>query len=571
MAKEFAVLRKNGEETEYLYCSDGFSLNPENTVIRLSEDTELRICEAEVSDEVRELRIRLKEAEEANLAKESFLSNMSHDIRTPMNAIIGMTAIAQKHIDEKSRVADSLDKISVASSHLLSLINEVLDMSRINSGRMMINEELTSLSDLLHETMTIITPQSEAKHHELKLDIHDIIYENIYVDATRLRQIYVNIINNAIKYTNPFGKISLSFYEESLDEKLWLNFICKDNGIGMSEEFLERIFTPFERAISSTISKIEGTGLGMSIVKKLVESMEGTITIQSELEKGTTVEIRLPVRYELIDLNTDALRNKKLLVLEEEPVIQKNYRLYFDEMELEYTIVTSSSDAINLLSESAYGNEPYSALLIGSRYESNGTFYELASYVKKAIPNTVVILISSDNWEEIEYRATRSGIDSFIPLPFFRKSLINALNDALSVQNNSPEEHSVIDLSGKRILLVEDNMINMMIAKELLKPTEAELFSAENGQDAVDQYLLQEDGFYDLILMDIQMPVLDGYNATKMIRSSKRNDARTVKIYAMSANTFAEDIAKAKEAGMDGHIAKPIDVKKLMSTLRKAF
>ncbi len=569
MAKEYAIKDKNAG---IIYQSDAFKAEADHDVISLSDTLELWVTKEDaLQSTIEDLKVQLQEEKEANLAKEAFLSNMSHDIRTPMNAIIGMTAIAQKHIDEKSRVLDSLDKISIASSHLLSLINEVLDMSRINSGRMKINAEITSLSDLIHDTLTIVNPQAAAKKHTMTYDFHDILYENVSVDALRLRQIYVNIINNAIKYTNDKGHITLSIYEEFRNSQLWLNFVCRDNGIGMSEEFLGRLFTPFERAASTTISKIEGTGLGMSIVKKLVENMNGTIKVDSVLDQGTTVTIELPVDYEIESINTDALQNKHILILEDNREICKNYADYLGSLHVPYDIVTSSAEAITLLSEDAYSENPYAAVILGSSYESSGTIFDLATYMKKAREDILIILVSNDNWEEIEYRANRSGIDRFIPLPFFRKSLINGLNEALSLHSTSMEEHSGVDLSGKKILLVEDNMINMMIAKELLKVTNAEIITAENGQDALDRYLSSEENYFDLVLMDIQMPVMDGYNATKLIRTSKRNDAKTIKIYAMSANTFAEDIAKSKEAGMDGHIAKPIDVKKLMNTLRKAF
>ena len=304
------------------------------------------------------LRRQLQEAQNENQAKETFLSNMSHDIRTPMNAIVGMTALAKKHIDEKARVSDALDKIEVASGHLLGLINDVLDMSRINSGRMQLSAQRFSLSDLLHDVLTIVRPQAEQKDHALHFGIGEILYESLYGDELRLRQVCVNIVNNAVKYTPAGGQIDLHVHQEMAGERCALIFVCRDNGIGMTEEFLQRIFVPFERVNSSTISKIEGTGLGMSIVKKIVEAMEGEIGIQSQPGQGTTVTIRVPLRYETLQINTDALTTKRLLIIEADPEIQATYRRYLSEAKLRFTLVPSAPEALGALTDGDYHGEP---------------------------------------------------------------------------------------------------------------------------------------------------------------------------------------------------------------------
>ena len=564
MAREYAIRRKGSNDI--LYQSEGFDTAEIRQRYDLSEDSELLITWNE--ETIGELKKKLAEAEDANKAKEVFLSNMSHDIRTPMNAIIGMTALAKKHIDEKNKVLDSLNKIDTASSHLLSLINEVLDMSRINSGKMTISEELFSLSDLLHDTLAIVRPQAQTKGHRFIFRTENIAVEGLYGDALRLRQIMVNIINNSIKYTNEGGEISVSVSEEIREDLCHFRFVCRDNGAGMSEDFLKKIFDPFERASSSTMSGIEGTGLGMSIVQKLVLAMNGEILIDSKPQEGTTVTITIPMHYERLKISADALKGKRILIIEADRQLQETYRRHLSEFSVDCHIVEDSSEAVSSFSDEEFKGQRYDALIIGRQIGADGSIYDIASYFHKADSGLKIILISDDNWDEIEYRATRSGISRFIPLPVFRKSLINSLNEALNPHNEDTGT-SAVDLSGKHILLVEDNMINREIAKEILAATNALVDAAENGKEGVEAWLSSKENYYDIILMDIQMPVMDGYEAARQIRSSGREDADKVRIYAMTANTFAEDIAKAKEAGMDGHIAKPIDINRLMMTLKQ--
>ena len=521
-----------------------------------------------LQQENRALRRSLSEAAEANTAKEVFLSNMSHDIRTPMNAIIGMTALAQKYIDEKPRVIDALNKIEVAGGHLLSLINEVLDMSRINSGRMVLADELFSLGDLLHDTLTIVRPQAEQKKHELRFTTGEIVYESLYGDVTRLRQIFVNIINNSVKYTPDGGRIDIRISEKTEQGTCVLVFVCTDNGIGMTPEFLQKIYEPFERVNSTTVSRIEGSGLGMSIVQKLIEAMNGEIGIESEPGKGTTFTLRIPLRYEEFHVDTAPLQEKSLLIIETDEELRDTYRRYLADSGIRYSFVSSSSEAVEFLADGDYRDEHPDLVILGKAVGQTGSLFELAGYIRKSHPSIPILLVSDHDWNQIEYRANRSGIDRFIPVPFFRKSLLLGLTEALQEENSSEGGLAVADLSDRHILLAEDNFINREIAGEVLRATHAEVDMAEDGQQAVDTFMASEEGYYDLILMDIQMPVMDGYTAVKHIRESSRSD-HNVRIYAMTANTFAEDIAKARSAGMDGHIAKPIDVNKLMLMLRQ--
>lgn len=563
MARKFAIINGEGQivfqtkefesadVTERLALSDG-------TTLLLSDDAT-----------VQSLRAELAEAKNANAAKEEFLSNMSHDIRTPMNAIIGMTALAKKHIDEKARVMDALNKIDVASSHLLGLINDILDISRINSGKMKISDEQFSLSDLLHDTLTIIRPQMAKKNHAFTFRVDDMPEETLRGDPMRLRQIYVNIISNAVKYTNDGGNITVAVTEEMEEGRCTLCLSCTDNGIGMSPDFLDRIFDPFERVSSSTISRIEGTGLGMSIVKKLVDAMEGSIRIESELGAGTSVTVRIPLRVVELPLHTEALAGKHVLVIEADREQQDIYRRYLSAGDIDHRIVSSSSEAIQALTDADYRGETFHAVILGKKDEGSGSVFDIASYLSQSFPQLALILIGDHNWEEIEYRANRCGIRHFLPLPVFRKTLLNGLNDALSSPAGEEQASGSPDLSGKHILLVEDNIINREITLELLSMTNASVDTAEDGSKAVEAFESAGEGYYDLILMDIQMPVMDGYAAARAIRSSKRADAGSVRIIAMTANTFAEDVARARDAGMDGHLAKPIDIPLLMQVLRQ--
>ena len=570
MAREYAVVRAGAE---ILYRSPSFDPDAVTERVALSDGAELWISgQDELAQANRELSRALGEARDANAAKEVFLSNMSHDIRTPMNAIIGMTALARKHIDEKARVSDALGKIEVAGSHLLSLINEVLDMSRINSGRLTLSQEHFALGDLLHETLTLTRPQAEQKRHDFRFSTGDILFESLYGDELRLRQIYVNIISNAIKYTNDGGEITLTAWQstENVQEgECRLFFRCEDNGIGMTPEFLRRVFEPFERNASTTASRVEGTGLGMSIVKKLVDAMRGEITVESEPGLGTTVTVSVPLRAERIQVNVSALEDKRLLILENDAALREVYRRYLGEYGLRYAVASDSAEALAALTDAEFRNDPFHAVVLGRDIGEPGNIYDIASYLTRSYPALTVVLISDHDWNAIEYRANRSGISAFIPIPFFRKSLLNGLNAALQSSSEQDGPSDAPDLRGRHILLVEDNLINREIACELLAMTHAEVDTAENGQEALDRFTASAEGWYDLILMDVQMPVMDGYEATRAIRASGRADAGSIRIFAMTANTFAEDIAKAREAGMDSHLAKPIDINAFMLALRQ--
>ena len=520
-------------------------------------------------EEIENLKGQLEEANASNVAKEVFLSNMSHDIRTPMNAILGMAALAQKHIDEKTRVQDALSKIQTAGGHLLDLINDVLDISRINSGRLKLVSETFSLSDLMHDITIIIRPQMEQKGHHWSFSASNIEAEALLGDALRLRQIYVNIINNAVKYTSDGGDIRVLFSESVQGDLCRLHFSCRDNGIGMSREFLERIYEPFERANNSSISRIEGTGVGMSIVKKLVEALGGEIAITSASGEGTEVKIDIPLRYEKLSVNSRPLQDRQIVIIENDDELRQTYSAYLGEYQIRPILTRSASETLTALTELEHDGKSCDLVVIGERFDGASDPFGIAAYLQKSHPRLPLVLVSSADWEKIEYQAHRSGISSFIPLPIFRKSLINGLSAALKGAEEANGSGEFPNLSGRHILLTEDNFINREIARELLSATNAQIDTAEDGKQALEMFEASAEGHYDLIFMDVQMPVMDGYTAVKQIRALRRTDAKRVPIYAMTANTFAEDIAKALASGMNGHIAKPIDLNALLRVLRR--
>ena len=417
--------------------------------------------------------------------------------------------------------------------------------------------------------MTIAVPQMVRKGHAHQLVLGDIPHETLRGDVLRLRQIYVNIISNAVKYTNEHGEIILTIDEQTEGDMCRLLFTCQDNGIGMTQDFLNRIFIPFERVNNAQVARIEGTGLGMSIVKKIIDAMNGEIDITSQPGQGTTVRISIPLPWEAESIQTSALDGQKLLILEADSTIRLRYAQIFEKTDIRCVMAKSAGEAVSLMTEAEFTQSPFSLLIIGRKLADNSTYSDAAAYFSKACPHLPIVLVSDARWEEIEYQARRCGISGFIPLPFFRKSLLNGLNHFMTEQHGPVQNTACPDLSGRRILLVEDNMINREIAKEILSVTGAGIDTAENGREAVETYTAAADGSYNLILMDIQMPVMDGYEATGRIRSSGKSDAASVPIYAMTANTFAEDIARARDAGMNGHISKPIDTVALMQLLRK--
>ncbi len=526
------------------------------------------------------LEAALKAAEAANQAKSIFLSNMSHDIRTPMNAIMGMASIGLAHIDEKARVQDCLQKIQTASAHLMSLVNDVLDMSRIDSGRLSLNEEVFSLADLVHDIAVIVRPQAEQKAQELQIDIGCIREEYLMGDPLRLRQIMVNIIGNAVKYTLDEGKILVWFDQRPLEEagafgqegdSVWLDFICEDNGVGMSQEFLERIFVPFERVNNSTISKIEGTGLGMAIVKNLVERMGGQIHVESQEGEGSKFHVELPIS---IAKKGKRERNlplgQSVLVVESKKDRASQVIEYLKAGGLVPVHIESGLEAVTWLTEEQYEGRMPCGMLLGQEL-ADMPVLELAGHVRQlAGSGFPILLVSEEDWAKIEYPAARAGINAFVPCPLFKSRLLETLSDLVNGDGEAENagEASNMDYSGHHVLLVEDNELNQEIALEMLSVTGVQVEVAENGAQALEQFEKSPIGYFDVIFMDIQMPIMNGYEASKAIRGLSRADAESVWIVAMTANAFVEDIRLSREAGMNDHCSKPVDPKRLQEILR---
>lgn len=531
---------------------------------------------AELEERNASLEESLKSAESANKAKSSFLSSMSHDIRTPMNAIMGMTSIGLSHIDEKARVQDCLLKIKTASAHLMSLVNDVLDMSRIDSGRLALNEEEFSLADLIHDIAVIVLPQAAQKNQNLQIEIGLIHEESLIGDALRLRQILVNIIGNAVKYTLENGEIYVRFQQYSTDtpsEKplVWFDFLCRDNGLGMSQEFLKRIFVPFERVNNAATSKIEGTGLGMAIVKNLVDSMNGRITVESEEGVGSCFHVEIPLVI--------SSQNQKELVL---PVGQTvliaeslDNRIpqiteYLKDGGLVPVRKKSGLEAVTWLTEMKYENRMPCAMLLGQELNDMPVL-ELAAHVRQSAGQEFPILLASeDDWAQIEYRATRAGVNAFVPCPLFKSRLLETLSNLTNESQSEKDSHVNLDIdySQYRVLLVEDVELNQEIAKEILSLIGVQVEAASHGAQAVEMFEASPEYYFDLILMDIQMPIMNGYEATQKIRQLPRGDAESVWIVAMTANAFVEDIRLSREAGMNEHCSKPIDPEQLQEILR---
>lgn len=524
------------------------------------------------------LRDALRQAEVANQAKTAFLSNMSHDIRTPMNGIIGMTAIAAAHIDDKARVEDCLQKITNASKHLLSLINEVLDMSKIESGKVDLQEEAFNFSDLIDNLLAMTKPQIEEHRHEISVNIIDIEHEKVIGDSLRIQQAFVNLMGNAIKYTPDGGKIRLSISEKPTNQQKvgCYEIIFEDNGMGMSPEYMEKIFEPFSRAEDSRINKIQGTGLGMPITRNIVRMMGGDIRVESELGKGSrfTVTIFLKLQSEEETADYEAFADLPVLVADDDAVACESTCVLLDNLGMKSTGVLTGREAVEATVLAHKEQRDFFAVILDWKMpEMDGiqTTREIRRAVGADVP---IIIISAFDWSGIEQEALAAGANAFISKPLFKSRLVTLFGDLIGIEPKQTEkipllDFTELDLTGKRILLVEDNELNAEIAKEILEMTHVEVEHAENGLAAVEMVEAAEPDYYDLVLMDIQMPKMNGYEATRVIRAMDKQWTRRLPIIAMTANAFAEDVQAAKGAGMNEHIAKPLDLNALAGVITK--
>jgi len=520
----------------------------------------------------------LLQANQASKAKSVFLSHMSHDIRTPMNAIIGFTALAITHIEQKEQVEEYLKKIMTSGNHLLSLINDVLDMSRIESGKMRLEEKLCSLPDILHELRNILQSDIRAKQLELYLDAVDVINEEIYCDKLRLNQVLLNLLSNAVKYTTAGGIVSVRVTEKPGAPAGYANyeFNIKDTGIGMSEDFVLHIFEPFERERTTTISGIEGAGLGMAITKNIVDMMNGTIDVKSEQGVGTEFTVSFTFRLSSETKSYQEipeLKNCRALVVDDDFDTCDSVSYMLGQLGLRAEWTLSGKEAVLRTRQASMRGDCYSVYIIDWLLpDMNGI--EVTRRIRKEMGEDVpVIVLTAYDWSEIESEAKEAGVTAFCSKPLFMSELSSCLNSVINAEDlvDREEDDETVDLPTGRILLAEDNELNQEIAVAILEEAGISVEVAGNGQIALDMLTNSEPDYYQLILMDVKMPVMNGYEATKAIRKLENKKLSSIPIFAMTANAFEEDKREALNCGMNGHLAKPIDVEKLFNLIKKVL
>lgn len=514
-----------------------------------------------------------KEADQASKAKSEFLSNMSHDIRTPMNGIVGMTTIAQSNIDDKERVKDCLRKITLSSKHLLGLINDVLDMSKIESGKLNLNMDILSLRDTMESIVNIVQPQVKEKRQHFDIFIQKIETEDIYCDGVRLNQVLINLLSNAIKYTPEEGVINVYLFQEESPvgkEYVRCHFRVKDNGIGMSEEFQKTIFDTFTREKVSQVDKTEGAGLGMAITKCIVEAMNGTIELHSAPGKGSEFHVVLDLEKAAAKAEDIKLPSWDALVVDNNEDLCYSAADVLKEIGVNPECAFGGKEAVEMVKKRHERGEDYQLVLIDWKMpEMDGleTTKEIRKHLGDEVP---ILIVSAYDWSDIKEEAIKAGAHGFISKPLFKSNLYLGLSRFVEGGDDAKDagEEKAKDFTGKRILIAEDNDLNWEIANELLSAAGFKLERAENGKVCVEKFEASQEGYYDVILMDIRMPVMNGYDAAVAIRALDRSDAK-LPVIAMTADAFSEDIQHSLDCGMNAHISKPIDVNKLINELTK--
>lgn len=525
-------------------------------------------------NQIKALEAARKQAMDATKAKSLFLSNMSHDIRTPMNAIVGMTSIAMAHIDDKKQVQNCLKKIALSGKHLLGLINDVLDMSKIESGKMTLTAEKISLREVIEGVVGIEQTLIKEKNQNFHVHIDNIITEDVYCDSVRLNQILLNLISNAVKYTPDGGTVQLKLFQENAPEEkgdtyVRTHIIVKDNGIGMSEEFLQRIFDSYSRADSERVHKTEGAGLGMAITKYIVQAMKGSITVESKLGEGSEFHVIIDLEKAPGNEVDMILPNWKTLVVDDDSILCHTAVDALASIGIKADWVLNGNEAVELVSQHKETDNEYQIVLLDYKLmDSDGL--SISRRIRQIVGDDIpIILISAYDWSEFEAEAKSSGINGFISKPLFKSTLFYGLKKYMGIEENQTETVENTDLEGRRILVAEDNDLNWEILYELLSDIGMQLEWAENGQICLEKFQNSEPGYYDAILMDIRMPVMGGYDATKNIRALERQDAQSIPIIAMTADAFSEDIKRCLDSGMNAHTSKPVNLSELLSLLRK--
>ena len=519
----------------------------------------------------RRLTASRAEAEAANKAKSEFLSNMSHDIRTPMNAIVGLTAIASRNVDDADVVKDSLRKITLASNHLLTLVNDVLDISKVESGSIALNPIAFSLADLTENLINIVHPIVKEKNLDFAFNTHNMKNEYLFADQLRVNQIFINILSNAVKYTPDGGSVRVDLSEQVLEDApdtVRITYRVADTGIGMTPEFQETMYSTFKRATDTRVNKVQGTGLGLSIVKQMVDLMNGTITCQSAVNQGTTftVTLDLPTADALSNITLPSMRT--LLVDDDEDALQAG-KACLKDIGMQVDTSLSGAEALALADAAKRNRQDYQlAILDWKMPEMDGV--ELARNLRACLgKGTPIIVVSAYDWSDIEEEALAAGVNGFVPKPLFKSTLTAKLSEVLGCAQDCIQEEPVVEsLSGVSVLVAEDNDLNWEIINELLEEYGITATRCENGKLCVEKLESCAEGCYDLVFMDIQMPVMNGYEATQAIRASQRDYVRRIPIFAMTADAFSDDVSRCLKAGMNGHIAKPVDMNQVLKAIR---
>ena len=523
---------------------------------------------------MQELEAARKMAEQTSRAKSEFLSNMSHDIRTPMNGIVGMTAIAEANIDNIPKVRDCLKKIELSGRHLLGLVNDILDMSKIESGKLTLNFEKVSLQDTIRNIVDMVQPQIKTRRQSLDVYVRDRLAENVNCDSVRLNQVILNLVGNAIKFTPEEGSVQIALDEEESplgSSHVRVHLFVRDTGIGMSPEFQKKIFESFMREDNARVQKTEGSGLGMAITKYIVDAMNGTIEVQSELGRGSEFHVTLDMERATESEAEMRLPAWEALVADDDALLCESTVAGLGALGVHAEWVFSGQSAIERVKERLAAGSAFDIIILDWKLPGrNGveTAREIRKYCGEETP---IILTSAYDWGEYEEEARAAGINNFLEKPLFRSNLYYCLKqyDRSAAAGELHSASRTVDYSGRRFLVAEDNDLNWEIAQELISALGAEVERAENGKDCVEKFERSAGDYYDAILMDIRMPVMTGYEATRAIRALERGDAQTVPIIAMSADAFSDDVERALESGMNAHVAKPIDMNELTGQLGK--
>jgi len=520
----------------------------------------------------RKLRAMAREAESANKAKTDFLSTMSHDIRTPMNAIIGLTTIAEKNLDDPEAVGENLRKISLASNHLLTLINDILDISKVESGKLTLSPLTFSIVETAENLVNMSQPMIKEKNIHFSFRINRMEKEYLYADQLRLNQIYINILSNAIKYTEPGGSVAVDLREEESEKEgcVRLVYVVSDTGIGMTPEFMEKMFEPFSRQTDSRVNSIQGTGLGLAITKQMVELMNGTIDCQSEVGKGTTFTITLDIPVAERQPEEMRFEDVDALIADDDPVLLDTAADALESLGITAERANNGAEALEMIRRRHETGKDYDVVILDWKMpDMNGleTVRRIRAEIDARIP---ILLTSAYDWSDIEDEAKAAGADGFIGKPLFRSRLYEKINALFGKETKAAEpEDNYADLAGMNILIAEDNDINWEIISAMLGMFGITSERAENGRICVEKMAEAGEGSYELIFMDIQMPEMNGLDATRNIRRLENKWAASIPIIAMTADAFSENIAECLEAGMNGHIAKPVDIKLVIKEIRR--